>query len=707
MPGPPDSLLRPDAQFGLLVDPMASRTTETMRNLALTGHAGAGKTTLTEAMLARVGAITRQGTVEDGTTVSDFEPEEKHHGHSVNAAFVHFEHEGTEITVADTPGFPDMIGQALSVLPSVECVAIVISADKGIQSMTRRMMQIVQDRNLPHLIIVNKVDEHLSDLEPLLDSIRETFGSECIPINLPNPDGTGVIDAWEKSEGQVAFSSVSDLHQQLVDQCVESDEELMEAYLAQGHLTKEQLHNAFEAALRQAHLVPVLFCSARTGVGLDALLHTIANLGPNPLEGNPRPFLHREGDDGPDEPWFPKPDPELSPVAHVFKVTTDQFVGKLSMLKVHQGTFTSNSSLYMDGVKKPIKLAHILRVNGKKHDEIDRALPGDIVAIAKVEELEFDGVLHGQDIDHLRLKPLNMPRPMYGQAVEPANRGDERKFSTALHKLLQEDPTVELERVGTTGELVLRAMGELHMRVLLEKLQNRFNVEVTTHPPKIAYRETIRGRAEGHHRHKKQTGGAGQFGEVFLRIEPLDETEANGTELEFVDDTVGGSIPRQFMPAVEKGVRRAMAEGAIAGFPIHGVRVRVYDGKHHAVDSKEVAFVAAGRKAFVEAVKKANPAILEPIVNIEVTAPGGAVGDVNGLIATKRGQVQTSDYLPGDQVVVHAQAPLGEISEFSSELKSITHGQGSFAVDYSHYAPAPAHVQSELVAAYQPTAEED
>jgi len=683
---------------------MAERTTENMRNVALVGHSGTGKTTLIEAILAHAGQISRQGSVEEGNTVCDYEPEEKVHGHSVGTAFVHFEHEGTEITLADTPGFPDLVGQALSVLPAVESAAIVVSADKGIQSMTRRLMQFVENRNLPHFIIVNKIDEHLDALEPLLASLKETFGGAVLPINLPTPKGDDVVDLWEKTEGEVAFSSVAEAHQQIVDQCVESDEALMEAYLAQGHLTPQQLHDAFEAALRQAHIVPVCFVSAKNGVGIAPLMHVIANLAPSPLEGNPRPFLHQEGDDLHDEPWFPKADAALPPVAHVFKVTADQFVGKLAVMKVHQGTFTSATPLHLDGIKKPVKLAHILRVNGKKQDEVAEALPGDIVAVAKIEELAFDTVLHGQDIDHLRLKPLDMPRPMYGMAILPKNRGDERKFSSALHKILQEDPTVALERGGATGELVLRTIGELHMRIVLEKLQNRFGIEVETSPPKIAYRETIRGKAEGHHRHKKQTGGAGQFGEVFLRVEPLEDAEA---DLEFADETVGGSVPKQFMPAIEKGIRKAMQEGALAGYPIHGVRVAVYDGKHHSVDSKEVAFVAAGRKAFLEAVRNASPAILEPIVDVEITAPSAAMGDINGLIATKRGQLKTSEYLPGDMAVIYAKAPLGEMSAFSSELKSITHGQGTFVLDYSHYEPAPAQVQQELQAAFKPVEEED
>ncbi|MEM8836319.1 MAG: elongation factor G [Planctomycetota bacterium] len=696
---------------------MPGYTTADLRNVAFTGHAGAGKTTLIEAILHHKQLTGRLGTVEEGTTVCDFEPEEKEHQHSLNAAFVHFEHEGRQVTLADSPGFPDMIGQALTVFPAVETVACVIGADKGVQTMTRRVMEIAKMRDLPRIIIVNKISDHAGELEALLESIRETFGSECMPINLPNAGGTDVVDLWEKSDGEVAFSSVAEGHAAIVDQCVEADEKLMEIYLEQGSLTPEQLHEAFEAALRQGHLIPVCFVSAKTLVGMDALLHTIANLCPSPLEGNPRPFLHKESDDAPDEVWHADPDASKTPVAHVFKVTTDQFVGKLSMLRVHQGTIEAGTTLHMDGVKKPIKIAHPLRVHGKDHEEIKKAIPGDIIAVAKVEELRTGAVLHGPDIDHLTFKPIEMPRPMYGVAIEAKSHGDEAKISSALHKIIEEDPTIRLDRIKATRETVLSAMGELHMRVLLEKLHNRFKADIETRPPKVAYKETITAKAEGHHRHKKQTGGAGQFGEVYLRVEPINGQAAGEGQhakvltdeehFQFIDETVGGSVPRQFLPAIEKGIRQAMEHGAVAGYPLGGVRVSVYDGKHHAVDSKEIAFVTAGKRAFIDAVNKARPALMEPIVDLEVTAPATAMGDITSDLSGKRGHVEDTAYLPGDMVLIKAKVPLSEMQNYSGQLKSVTGGQGSYVMDYSHDEQTPPNVQQELIASFKPDDEED
>ncbi len=690
---------------------MPRHTTANIRNIAFMGHAGAGKTTLIERLLFEAGALGKMGSIETKDTVCDFEAEEQEHQHSLNAAFVNFDYEGQHFNLVDTPGFPDFLGQALGVMPAVETAAVVISADKGIQTVTRRVMRAAEGRKLPRAIIVNKIEDHAGDLEALVGQIQETFGSECLPLNLPTPDCSDVVDLWEKEAGgDVLFSSVADAHTAIVDQCVEMDEDLMTAYLEQGKLTPEQLHDAFEKALREAHLIPVFFVSAKTGAGAKDLLHLLASLSPSPEEGNPRPFALTEV--GEEKEWFASAKADDTLVAHVFKVTTDQYVGKVSMMRVHQGTLKAGSSVQLGDSRKPVRLAHLNKVNGKAMEEVETAVPGDIVAVAKVDELVFNTVVHESQNDHLEtlhFVPVPMPQPMYGLAIEAKSRGDEAKVSGALHKLVEEDPTFKIERIAATKQTVARAMGELHMRVVLERLKNRFKVELDTEEPKVAYKESIAAKGEGHHRHKKQTGGAGQFGEVYLRVEPMTDEEAAelGDNLSFSDDTFGGSIPKQFLPAIEKGVRQAMTEGAIAGFPMSGVKVSVYDGKYHPVDSKEVAFVTAGKRAFIDAVSKAKPVLLEPFCNVEVTAPSSAMGDITANLSSKRGQVGETEYLPGDNVLIHAKVPLAEMGRYANELKSITAGQGAFAMEYSHDEPAPGNVQAEVIAAYKPKDDED
>lgn len=687
---------------------MAVRSVHDIRNIALVGQAGAGKTTLAERLLFATGTIPRMGTVEDGNTVSDWSEEEKHHKHSLRPSMLHFEHEGHHVTVVDTPGLPDFIGHAISAFPAVETIGVVVDAHKGIDTVTRRMMAVAKDRALPRLIIINKIDEAAADIEALTEQIRSEFGSACLPINLPTPDKQGAVDVFEHGTGETLMSTPADAHQQIVEQVVEVDDDLMTEYLDIGDpdaLDKSKVHRAFEQALREGHLVPMCYCSAKTGAGIEQMLHVFASLLPDPTEGNPRPFT-AEADDGQIDEIVPEAEPGKPALAHVFSVSSDPFVGKLGVFRVHQGTVKAKHEILIGDAKKGVRIGALLRLQGKDHAEVDALAPGEIGAVAKVDEVVFDVVMHaGHDHDTVHLKPLPLPKPMYGLAIELKNHADETKFSSAVQKLMIEDPCLELERIPATRQTVLRGLGELHLRVVLEKFKDQFGIELDTSPPKIAYKETITGKADGHHRHKKQTGGAGQFGEVYLRVEPLPPDHETG--FEFVNATVGGSVPRQFMPAIEKGVKQVLADGAVAGYPLTGVKVEVYDGKHHPVDSKEIAFITAGKRAFIDAVSKARPVLLEPWVDLEVTVPSSYMGDVTGDISTKRGRVQDTRMLQGDMCTIVAAVPLSELQNYSTELKSMTGGAGAYTMDYSHDENTPPHVQQEVVAAFEGHTDED
>ena len=676
---------------------MVSYTTESIRNIALVGHATAGKTTLVEAILHHAGKLSAPGTVEKGNTVCDFDPQEKTHQHSLDAALVHLDYQDTHINLIDTPGFPDFIGQAIAVLPAVETVAVVINAQTGIEAVTQRMMERAAARRLCRMIVVNKIDAENVDLPGLLDQIQETFGRECLPINLPAKQGATVVDCFFNPSGDSDFSSVAAAHSALIDQVVEVDEDLMTLYLEQGEdLQPEQLHEPFEKALREGHLIPICFVSARTGAGLEDLLDTFTRLLPNPTEGNPEPLLKGDGESV--EELHAIPDPQQHVVSHVFKVLIDPFIGKLGIFRIHQGTITKDSQLFIGDGRKPFKVSHLFQLHGKEHPEIATGIPGDICAVAKIDDIHRDVVLHdSHDEDKIHLQPLRFPTPLFGLAIRAATRGDEQKLSDTLHKLLEEDPCLALEHNTHTKETVLRGLSDLHLRITLEKMQQRYNLHVETKPPKIAYKETIGQNAEGHHRHKKQTGGAGQFGEVFMRIEPLPRDAG----FEFVSAVVGGTIPTSLLPAVEKGVREALQEGAVAGYPMQDVRAIAYDGKYHPVDSKEIAFVTAGREAFLDAVSKAKPIVLEPIVNLEVRAPADCVGAITGDLSSRRGRIAGTDAGPRGMSVINAQVPLAELDGYESQLKSMTGGHGSYNIELSHYDPVPTDIQQKLQALYQ------
>ncbi len=677
-----------------------SYSTQQIRNIALAGHPGAGKTSLFEALLHAGGTLQVAGSIERGTTVSDFDEIEKTRGHSIDCAIASTDHNAIHVNLIDTPGYPDFRGPALSALAAVETVAVVVDADSGVEYGTRRMMEYAKSRTLCRAIIVNKID-HGADLAGLMDALRDSFGAEVLPLNLPAKGGSEVIDCFRNREGESDLGPVADWHQRILDQVVEINENVMERYLDVGEegLTGDTLHAAFEQCLREGHLVPVCFVSAKSGVGVRKLLDVAETLFPHPGEANPP--LFEKGEQR--QALYPTPDPDAHVIADVFKIIHDPFAGKLAVFRVYQGTVKADSQLYIDDGRKPFKVGHLYKLNGRQHVGISQAVPGDIAAVAKIEELHFDAVLHdSHDEDHIHLKPLAFPNPMFGLAIEAASRGQEQKLATALAKLAEEDPAFQVDHDEETHETVIRGLSDLHLRIQLQRLKERFGVDVDTHPPRIGYRETIRQPAEGHHRHKKQTGGAGQFGEVALRIEPLPA----GSGFEFVDAVKGGVIPGQFLPAIEKGVRQVMASGALAGYPMQDIRVTVHDGKHHAVDSKEVAFVAAGKKAFLDAIGKAGAVLLEPIVELEVSAPEAYMGDISGGLAARRARIHGTDSVRCGEIVIKAHAPLSELEGYATELKSVTAGRGRYALDFSHYEPAPIALQNQLIAAWKPANED-
>ena len=663
-----------------------------IRNVCLVGPGNSGKTQLTEALLHAGGAISECGSVDRGDTVSDFTPRERELGHSQFTAICHLDHKGIHVNLIDTPGYRDFFGRALSIMSAAETAAIVIDAPSGIDMIARRMMKAAKEQRLCRMIIVNKIDAEDVNLEALFEDIQSTFGPECLPMNLPAADGESVVDCFFRhSPAETAFGSVEAMHTQIIDQVVEVDEDLMELYLEQGQeLKPEQLHDPFEKALRDDHLVPICFVSAKTGAGIKELLEVFERLMPNPTEGKPPRFLKGEGDDA--KEVVVSADPDLHAIAHVVKVNIDTFKGRLGIMRVHQGTIRPGNQLFVGDARKPIKVNQLLKINGNEHTKMQVALPGDICAIPRVDEVYFDAVLHdSHDEDHFRLKSIPLPRPMYGLAIKPANDAESQKASDALHTVEAEDPSLQVEHIASLNEIVLRGLGDLHLRTVIEQISDRYNLELITSLPSIAYRETITANAEGHHRHKKQTGGAGQFGEVYLRIEPL----PSGEGFQFESKVVGGTIPSQYLPAVETGVRQVMDSGGTFGYPMQDIKVTVYDGKHHPVDSKEIAFVQAGKKAFLDAISNASPIVMEPVVDVNITVPSRCAGGVTGDLSSMRGMISGTEALPEDRIVVSGQAPLKELQGYHSRLKSLTGGDGSFTMDFSHYAEvAPEFIEA-------------
>ena len=677
---------------------MSKSAIESLRSIALVGHGAAGKTSLAEALLHAAGQIPAKGSVDRGNTVCDFDPQEKESGHSLYSAVFGFEYEGVRIHAVDTPGYPDFAGQAQAALAGVDTALIVVNAQAGVEVMTERMMRLAAKRNLCRMIVINKIDAENIDLPGLVADIRERFGKACMVLDLPAHGGADVVEVLEHDAGDADFESVAAAHRALIDQIVEEDEDLLAQYLEDGaDPATADLHAPFEKALREGHLIPILFASAKTGAGIPQLLHVLASLAPNPAEGNP-PMFYRGEPDGEKAPFAAEPDADKHVLAHVFKIVSDPYMGKISVFRVHQGTVKKDMQLFVGDGKRPFKVAHLFRLQGKDSVEVEALLPGEIGAVAKVEDIEFDSVLHdSHDEDHIHLVPLEFPLPMAGLAVETRKKGDEQRLFEILGKLSAEDPTFVVERHPSSNETVIRGLGDIHLKAKLGRMANQYKLEVDTKPPRIPYRETITAPAEAMYRHKKQSGGAGQFGEVHLRIEPRER----GAGFEFVDAVKGGVIPGVFMPAVEKGVRQALEGGVVAGYPVEDLKVTVYDGKTHAVDGKEVAFTIAGRKAVIDAIRQAKPIVLEPIVQIEIVVPENAIGDLTGDLSGRRGHITGTDGRGHGMAAITGEVPLAELNDYQSRLKSLTGGQGSYTIEFARYSAVPPNVQQQMASKFQ------
>ncbi|UCG59334.1 MAG: elongation factor G [Phycisphaerales bacterium] len=667
-------------------------TTSDIRNIVLLGHGGSGKTSLAEAILHKTGATNRLGSVDEKTSVCDYYDEEKEHQHSIQSAVVHAEYGGKTINVIDTPGYPDFIGPAIKAIPAAETAVIVISAAAGIETNTRKLFQLATEADKPRLIVINKIDVENTDLPELIKNIQETFGSQCRCANLPSADKAAVIDCIENESGDSPVMDVAQAHTELIESVIEADDELMESYLGGEQIPPEKIASVFVEALKAGTLIPIVFTDSRKEVGVTELLDLVAKYTPSPSEAKPAQL---EAGDSVAEL---KADAAGPLAGLVFRIAFDPRSNmKYSTIRIFSGKIKSDTNLLRNEEKKGVRPGHVLKSQGSETKEIDAGIAGDIITLAKVDELKIGDIVHDGKVSGTLAEPA-VPEPMFSLALEPATRGDEQKISGALEKLCEEDPCFKISRDMQTKELVASGLGDLHLRVTLEKLEKRFKLSVQTKEPKIPYRETITAKAEGHYRHKKQTGGAGQFGEVYLRVEPGERN--SDPPLEYSWDIFGGSIPGQFEPAVLKGVNDIMQSGAVAGFPLQDIKVSVYDGKHHPVDSKEVAFRAAGKGAFADAVQKAKPVLLEPIVNMEVTVPAENMGDIAGDLASKRGRVLGQDMLAGNFIVIRAQVPLAEVTQYNSQLKSVTGGRGSYSMTFSHYELVPPNVQQQIVAAH-------
>jgi elongation factor G len=695
-----------------------AKNVDDIRNIAVCGHGSSGKTTLVDTLLVKTGAVSGNPSVDSGTSICDFDEEEKHHKHSVEASIVHFDHGGKRFNVIDTPGYPDLIGQTIGALRAVETAVITIDAHSGIKVNTRRVWNEAGDAGLGRILCITKLDTDNINFPGLIDSIKEVFGTQCALFNVPIGQGhdlKGVVNTLDPPKDTAgALVDPKQLSESVMESIIEADEAVMEKYLEGQMPSKDELERLCAEAVRQGTLTPIVCVSTKMGIGLDELLAVLqqASLPPGAVART----AAKDGDS-----VTLKADAGAPLAAQVFKTRIDPFVQRLSYIRVYSGTLKKDSTLPSPGSRKGIKIGPLLSVQADKTAPIDQAIAGDIVAVAKTEDLHT-----GTTLGEVELPAIKFPRPMVGLAVAPKTRGDETKLSGALHKLTEEDRTLHLEHDQETKEMVLTGMSELHLQLLRERLKRRDKVEVETHEPKIPYRETIQANGDGSYRHKKQSGGSGQFGEVHVRMYPFPEgsdpdefaSKERFPQLKhkhhhpkhnflFVDTVVGGSIPGNFLPAIEKGFLEKISSGVVAGYPVQNVCVEVHFGKDHPVDSNETAFRIAARNAFANTFRESRPSLLEPVVKLHITVPVGNVGDVSSDLSGRRGQMVGMDSAGGGMTTVEATAPLAEVMTYARTLSSMTGGQGSYTMEFSHYDVVPPNVQQQIIAKAKIKADEE
>lgn len=667
------------------------------------------KTSLIDRLLELTHEVDGSHSVDEGTSICDFEPEEKAHHLSIEATLAHFKHRGIRFNCIDAPGYPDFIGHTIAAMRGADTAMIVIDAHAGIAVNTRRVFDEAEKAGIGRMIVVNKIDAEHVDFAGLMQSIRETFGQACIPINFPrlkNGMIEGVVELLDEQAdtGDTPIDPAI-YKESLVEAVIEADEAWMERYFEGEVPTNDDLKQLIPQAVATGTLIPIACCSIKRGVGISELLDAMA------LCSLPPTLVHRKATSGDGSEIELDGNPEGPLAAQVFQTRIDPFVQKLSYIRVYNGTLRKDMTLPGSNGRKGLRIGQLLDVQANQLAPIDAARPGDIVAVAKMEQLHT-----GTNEGELQLPRIDFPKPMVGVAIRPKSRNDEAKLSAALHKLMEEDPTISVEHDEETHELVLRGMSELHLSLIREKLARRDHLEIETYEPRVPFRESIQGEAQGHYRHKKQSGGRGQFGEVHLRVRPLPQgtdiatfaTKANFPNLKhvhyheamnflWIDSIVGASIPGNFMPAVEKGLLERVRKGVLAGYPLQDLSVEVFFGKHHPVDSSETAFRIAASAALRDVCRKAGLSLLEPMVAMEVTVPVEHIGDIYSDMATRRGQISGTDDAGPNLQTVRCVAPLAEMSSYARSLSSLTGGQGSFSMQFSHYAALPAHLQEKML----------